>query len=174
MSSLLIDNMDFTVSKLGVFQRLHLDTKLVRMLAPIVKGMLSGVNAEQVKAMFSSKDGEEQEKEESSWLEILALMDRDKVMDGLMEALGSLSDKERESFVGTLLSCVQVSIPGKPPMEFSDPKAMELVFGESLMTLYKVLYFVMQENKLSPFVLIQAGLDAKGTVTSEEDSANES
>lgn len=155
MISTKIQGLDLNIHPLNIFKKLHLDTKVIKMLAPVVKGLGGQLN---LNALGGLLDGS---------------IDLGELIDGLTEALGALSDQERESMVLDLLSGVTISIPGKGALSLDNTDNIDKAFGDDLILMYKVLWKVMEANKLSPFVLISRGTEQMSAETSTENSQKE-
>lgn len=154
--SKVINGKTFFIYPVGLFQRLHLDRQVLKMIAPVVKGLGDDLNLSDLEGLLKKK------------------LNIGKIMDGVMDGLSALSEEEYETFIMRLLEKVQVQVPGKQAVDFaSSPESIEDVFSDDLFSLYELLFEAMKENKLSPFALMSRGNGILGTNTSEKNPVDE-
>lgn len=128
-----INEMSFVLNPLRGFKALKLDKKIVSLLLPLIDGI-------------ESLDKE---------------IDLGKALGGLSGALDNLPEADYEKFVGELLSTVQFLPAEEPPLEMSIA-VIDKYFQGELMTVYQLMFKVMEFNKFTPFVLVSNG--GKGTI----------
>jgi len=128
-----INEMKFVLNPLKGFKALKLDKKLISLVLPLLNGV------------------EDMDKE----------IDLGKALGGLSGALDGLPESEYEIFVGDLISTVQFLPADKPPVEMTI-KIIDEYFQGEMMTIYQLMFKVMEYNKFTPFVLVSNG--GKGTI----------
>ena len=151
----IINGNTYHINQVGLFQKLHLDRQLLKMIAPMIKGLGDDFDLKSFQDFTKMK------------IDISALM------DGITEGLSALSEKEYELFITRLLSPIQVIIPGRGVTDFTvEPTIIDELFKDDLIGLYSLIFEAMKENKLSPFVFMSTGKGIPGTDIGEKNPAD--
>jgi hypothetical protein len=61
------------------------------------------------------------------------------------------------------------TIKGQPPIEISDDNDIDAVFRGDILTIYKLLYKIMEYNQFSPFAVVGGGRKIIKTLFSEKE-----
>lgn len=129
-----IDGKTFQLARIPALQALRLERQLIRVLAPLLSG-LSGID-------FSNPE---------------ATVDLSALGGGVVRALEALPEHEFLALVGTLLSRVTAVTATNGAVLLDSDDAINSVFTDGLLTLYKLLLEVARFNKFSPFALLGSG-----------------
>ena len=165
-----VEGLDLNIRTLDVFKKAHLDAKIIKIVGPVIKGISLGLDVlglikEAITGKLNAENAINNVLESG--------FDMEQLIDGCVNAFGALDDKEREDMMMTLLSGVTVIIPGVGSRTLDNMESINEAFEDNMMSLYKVLWAVMEANKLTPFVLISRGIAQKDVQTSTERLENE-
>ena len=149
-----IAGIKFILKKLPTLTALRLDKKVVQIILPALgglsnlKGVIKNINLDTDLSNINPAD--------------LDLSKLGNIFQLFSECLMSMSDNEYEKFLQEMVQSTQAIAPGVGAIDLGDAGSLEQL-DISPVSMYKLLYEIMQFNKFSPFELVVGGNGIIGT-----------
>lgn len=135
---------EFMLIPIPVFERIQLDLKVARIVAPLL-GSLGITSATDLSALMGSE------------LQISQLV------EGVQKALDSLDESTATNLIRKLLSRVTCVASGKSPFQLDSDSALDAAFSHDHSQVYALLLEVLKYNKIVPFGLLGTGIGIQPT-----------
>ena len=147
-----INNKEFTITPMGLFQALRMDKKITQILAPVIGGLggLKDMLAE------SKADGK-------SILD--TQIDFDKLAVMFEKAIGSLSESDLLILVSEMSEKLIWLPKGGTPVQLGDEESLSECFKGDILGVYKMIFEVAKFNNFLPFALVGIGTQIKKITT---------